>query len=58
MPDFCSRAMQQHGGLDKLTRTQSGLSALPTCECEHPGKAGEQIHRSAMRAHFARNPKS
>jgi hypothetical protein len=34
---------------------QNGLFALPTGECEHSGKAWEQIHRSAMRAHFARN---
>ena len=34
---------------------QNGLSALPTGECEHLGKAWEQIHRSAMRTHFAGN---
>jgi hypothetical protein len=41
--------------LDKLTRTQNGFSALPTGECEHFGKTREQIHRPAMRAHFAGN---
>ena len=42
-------------GLDSLPWTQNRLSALPTGECEHSGKAREQIHRSAMRAHFAGN---
>jgi hypothetical protein len=44
--------------LDKLTRTQNGLSALPTGECEHFGKAREQIYRPAVRAHFGGNIES
>jgi hypothetical protein len=56
MLDFCrpcpaaARPTRQ-----KLTRTQNGHSALPTGECEHSRKAREQIHRSAMREHFAGN---
>src|SRR5689334_17319189 len=42
-------------GLALLLQTQNGLSALPTGECEHFGKAREQIYRPAMRAHFAGN---
>jgi|SRR5260370_26575509 len=49
------RIPRLHGGLDSLLRTQNGLSALPTGECEHFGKAREQIYRPAMRAHFAGN---
>ena len=49
------RVPRLHGGLDSLLRTQNGLSALPTGECEHSGKAREQIHRPAMRAHFGGN---
>jgi hypothetical protein len=46
---------RRHGQLDKLLRSQNGLSALPTREGEHFGKAWEQIYRPAMRAHFAGN---
>ncbi len=38
-----------------LLRTQNGVSALLTGECEDFGKAREQIYRPAMRAHFAGN---
>ena len=49
------RVPRLHGGLDSPLRTQSGLSALPTGEREHSGKAREQIYRTAMRTHFAGN---
>ena len=55
MLDFCMPCPGRHGRLDKLLRTQNGLSALPTGECEHSVKAWEQIYRPAMRTHFAGN---
>ena len=51
MADFC----RPYPAAANLTRPQDGLSALSTGEREHSGKAREQVHRSAMRAHFARN---
>jgi hypothetical protein len=32
-------------------------SALPTGECQHAGKAWKQVHRPAVRTHFAGNLK-